>query len=859
MPGVPSIVAEYRTALAALLEHLIVDHRLSRLAFINGPRENPDAKSRWEVFQNVLTRHGLSVDESLVEDGMFTLAGGEDAVYRLIGKGAAFDGVVCANDAMALGALEALRALGHLVPRDLALTGFDDVVQSRISSPALTTIRQPIDAMAALAVRTVYDQLCGRQVPERVELPCEFLPRKSCGCTRLANERSIRPSPLATSGPAEFVAGHSARLAKLLERAVRVHRNVYAEWAAPLVESLISELRGNKEMFLVALEELLDRSAVHNDIFEDFQAAITLLREELGPIMSPELESLWHDARRLVAVANTRAHVRQRMELDRAYSTLLHCGEQLSTALTADRLRGILAEELPRMGVANAFLYLRKKANKQDLEPFFGVCNGRSLDVDSASFDVRELVPSDPQLDQHRHSWFVLPLTFESESLGVAVLEFESGLTHCEMLREQIGTALNNIELHAEIVRRTALHERSVQERLATADRMRSLSLLAGGVAHDLNNALGPLVALPDIIGTELDELMQNEGLQAPMIRADLTVIKAASLRAARTIRDLLTLGRQGHTEKETFDLNVAIANWFENENPHRNSPADRRSEIILELASAPLAIYASEAHVIRAIANLVQNALEALDGQGRVTLSTYQQVLPKGASGFEAIDPGDYVVVAVTDTGNGIVREDLPRVFEPFFSKKRLDDTSGSGLGLAIVHGVVKEHNGFVDVRSVVGKGTEFLLYFRRAHEPPRESARGPSRPVQAVRILVIDDDPVQLRTATRVLSRQGHSVIAMSSGLAAYAEFVKAVESSRNGQPPIDVVIVDMLLNEDEDGLTIFQKIKALFPSIHGIVVSGHSPTERTLAAVNGGLGWLSKPYTAAGLAESVKRVLG
>ena len=196
----------------------------------------------------------------------------------------------------------------------------------------------------------------------------------------------------------------------------------------------------------------------------------------------------------------TRAHVRQRIELDIAYSRLLHSGEQFSTALNADSLRATLAEELPSMDIMNATISLRMRDKPQRLEPFFCLRNGKMLDVSVPDSDAQELLPPGVLPDNQRHSWFVLPLIFESEPLGVVVLEIESGLTVYEMLREQISTALKNIALHAEIVNKTAQHERSVQERLATTERMRSLSVLAGGVAHDLNNALGPLVALPDII-----------------------------------------------------------------------------------------------------------------------------------------------------------------------------------------------------------------------------------------------------------------------------------------------------------------------------------------------------------------------
>lgn len=583
LPGIPSIVAENRSAMNELVEHLVLEHHLRDVAFVGGPAQNPDAKLRRDVFQEVLLRHGLPIYEDLIVGGQFTPPGGEEAVYKLVRTGKTFDAIVCANDAMALGALEALRALGYHVPRDVVLTGFDDVVQSRISSPAMTTVRQPLDQMASLAVRTIFQQLSGRSVPDRVDLPCEFVPRKSCGCGGLAVERSIQPTPIAPTLPADYVSELSPRLVRLLERAVRVHRNVYADWAAPLVESLVLELNGHKEIFLSTLEELLDRTAIRNDIYEDFQAAVTLLRDELHQIVSPDLEALWHDARRLIAVANTRAHVRQRIELDIAYSRLLRSGEQFSTALNPNHLRQILGEELPGMEIKNAFVSQYATGKPTRLEPFFCLREGLRYDPGVVQFSAGELLPPGATLEGQRRNWFVLPLTFEAEQLGVAVLDFGSGLTVYEMLREQISTALMNIALHEEIVQKTTLHERSVQERLAATDRMQSLSVLAGGVAHDLNNALGPLVALPDVIAAELEALFRKHGLDAAAIKADLAVMKSASLRAARTIKDLLTLGRQGHASKELLDINAAIENWFSNENAPSSSTANRRVDVALD------------------------------------------------------------------------------------------------------------------------------------------------------------------------------------------------------------------------------------------------------------------------------------
>src|SRR5262249_51859401 len=148
----------------------------------------------------------------------------------------------------------------------------------------------------------------------------------------------------------------------------------------------------------------------------------------------------------------------------------------------------------------------------------------------------------------------------------------------------------------------------------------------------------------------------------------------------------------------------------------------------------------------------------------------------------------------------------ELGRLFEPFFSTKRVRDQSGTGLGLAIVHGVVKEHDGFIDVTSTRGGGTTFTLYLPLSAETllRMESERSPRG---SARILFVDDESIQLRTGTRVLTHLGYTVDALESGREACELFRKA--ASLGTESPYDLVILDMLLNEPEDGLQVFEHI--------------------------------------------------
>jgi CheY-like chemotaxis protein len=192
--------------------------------------------------------------------------------------------------------------------------------------------------------------------------------------------------------------------------------------------------------------------------------------------------------------------------------------------------------------------------------------------------------------------------------------------------------------------------------------------------------------------------------------------------------------------------------------------------------------------------------------------------------------------------------------VFEPFFSKKPVNETSGSGLGLAIVHGVVKEHDGFVDVVSAPNLGTTITLYLPLVDGQARKE-RVVVAPRGSARILIVDDEPIQLRTGRRVLTSLGYDVEVMDSGLAAIELFNDAAVS---GQSPFDLVIMDMVMGEALDGLQIIEQIQRLFPSQKVIVASGHAPVERAELAVQKDLTWLGKPYDMETLGNAVQKVL-
>jgi len=264
----------------------------------------------------------------------------------------------------------------------------------------------------------------------------------------------------------------------------------------------------------------------------------------------------------------------------------------------------------------------------------------------------------------------------------------------------------------------TALREaekekKELEARLQRAEKMEAIGSLAGGVAHDLNNILPSLISFPDVL---LMDLPEDSPLRKPVLS-----IKRSGERAAAIAQDLLTLARRAVPVKTPVNLNEVIIEYLESPEGNKLQSDYPNVQIEKDLDPGLRPILASPVHLSKTVMNLVLNAVEAIPEEGRVVLSTKIAQLKEGIKGYEMIEPGEYAVLSVSDTGVGISAQDVEKIFEPFYTKKTMG-RSGSGLGMAIVWGTVKDHRGHIDVQSAEGKGTTFDLYFPVAMEKPSE-----------------------------------------------------------------------------------------------------------------------------------------
>ena len=398
---------------------------------------------------------------------------------------------------------------------------------------------------------------------------------------------------------------------------------------------------------------------------------------------------------------------------------------------------------------------------------------------------------------------------------------------------------------HAKILSVRDLKERKELEfKLAQAQKMEALGVIAGGVAHDLNNILAGITSYPDLL---LMDLPDDSHLRKP-----LSTIRKSGEKAIATVQDLLTLARRGASVMETVNLNKLIQDYLDSPEHKKIKNHHENVSIITMFEAEELNIKGSPYHLNKTLMNLVLNAAEAMDKNGSISIITENRYMDNPVQGYEFIKEGDFVTLSITDTGSGIKRDDMENIFEPFYTKKKFG-RSGTGLGLPVVWGTVKDHNGFIDIQSTEGKGTTFTLYFPVTRDeilPQHRSMSLDEYRGNGENILVVDDVVEQRDIATMMLQKLGYNVTAVSSG----EEAVEYVSGHA-----VDLLILDMIMNPGIDGLETYRRILKIRPGQKAVITSGFSETQRVIKAQDlGASAYIKKPYFLEKLGTTVKRVL-
>ena len=381
---------------------------------------------------------------------------------------------------------------------------------------------------------------------------------------------------------------------------------------------------------------------------------------------------------------------------------------------------------------------------------------------------------------------------------------------------------------------------RKLEEQFRQSQKMEAIGQLAGGVAHDLNNIL-------TVVHMQLDLLKHGDPLTAIQSESVLDIEKA-SRRAADLTRQLLMFSRRQAAMKHDIDLNAVVTNI--------TKMLDRilGEDVSMQInyASRPLPVHADSGMLDQILLNLAVNSRDAMPTGGKLLIETAVVDIDEfAASQKNHARVGHFACLIVSDTGNGIPPEVLPRIFEPFFTTK--DIGKGTGLGLATVFGIVQQHNGWINAYSEVGKGSTFRIYLPLQKEAEEVVAEKSQELKGGNETILLVEDEQSLRVLVRnVLTRLGYHVLEATTGLNAVAVW-------KDHQHDIKLLLTDLVMPDGMTGKQLAEILVKENPQLKVIYTSGYS---RDFAGqgfpLQDGVNFLSKPFQAAKLAHAVRNSL-
>ncbi len=384
--------------------------------------------------------------------------------------------------------------------------------------------------------------------------------------------------------------------------------------------------------------------------------------------------------------------------------------------------------------------------------------------------------------------------------------------------------------------------QRKLEEQLRQAQKVEAIGRLAGGVAHDFNNMLSVILGYGENL---LEELPPDH----PM-RADVAEIVEAGRRSAGLTRQLLAFSRKQTLKPEVLDLNAVVRNLEK----MLGRLIGEDIELTFGLSREPAMALADPGQIEQVIMNLAVNARDAMPRGGRLTIQTGHAELDDDyARDHVGARPGNYVLLAVADTGCGMDKETRSMLFEPFFTTK--EKGKGTGLGLASVYGIVKQSGGNIWVYSEPGRGTTFKIYLPRTEAETVEKStpvRAEKATAEGVRILVVEDDKALRRLCERMLSRLGYRPVIAADG----ADALRRVEEKES---PPDLLMTDVVM-PDMSGPALAARLQQKWPDLKVLYMSGYTDSAIVHHGVlDPGVNFIEKPFTARDLADKVQRVLG
>ena len=403
----------------------------------------------------------------------------------------------------------------------------------------------------------------------------------------------------------------------------------------------------------------------------------------------------------------------------------------------------------------------------------------------------------------------------------------------CMLIRENVSAPKQ-----IRIVVSDITEQKKLEWRLWQAQKMESIAKLAGGIAHQFNNALFVIVATTDLLEMQVpNDEMTSEYFDS---------IKKSTARMTKLTRQLLAYARGGKYEVKDISLSVIVRNTL----PLLQHTLDPSIYVETNLPDDISKTKGDLTQLVMVLSILLSNAAEAIESEGHIKIACRNELITKeDAKAFPGLLPGPYVSLTVEDNGRGMNEETKRRVFEPFFTTKFL----GRGLGLAAAYGIVKNHGGWISIESQPDRGTSLCIYLPALREIEEKKAQRVFKELRkgTGTILLIEDELAVIETLRKLLERLGYNVLEAKTGK-------EAIRLARAYDGEIDLAILDVFL-PDMNGNKVYPLLKEFRPDLKVLVFSGYSiegPAQEILDA--GAHGFVQKPVSVEKLSEKLKELL-
>ncbi len=672
--GIPGVFTDSEDGLRQIVKHLLTEHSFRRLGFLGGPPGQQEAEARKAAFCSEMRLHGCEVDEDLFEYGDFTYNSGVAAARRLSAVWDRWEGLVCANDLMALGAKQVLNELGKKVPEDFILTGFDDFQPSE-----LTTVSQPVSAQSHAAAELLLKLCAGESVPQYTNINPQLVIRSSCSCR------------------AEVRQNH---LVKSLENS-KFEQSLQA-W---LDERLGQGSSEEGPRFLRDLESSVMGEANTEELSMNM-ARLLWLQQKLArtdPERHIKTSDILGRAYFLLAEAANGHLSRQAFDADLRAQRVRQINENLLRAQNLEEIAETMAKILPNIGFDSCWLslWVNPRHLKGPARLFLEwTKTGRSvLPEGGVQFSSGKLIPGG--IDRVKDRLMFIEVLYSHEPQGFVVFSANSaGSLLLDAVRSQISAAIERVRLWEERMQS--------ETQMIQSEKMAALGSLVAGVAHEINTPVGiGVTTASDLHQHTLDVLRAFDGNQLTktqfhqyltLIEEESRLIENNLLKAGDLIRSFKKIAvDQSHEEARRFELGPYI------------------KDIVLSLHSQwkvgghrcevecpeGLVLIGPPGTLAQILGNLISNAVfHGFDGRNGGVIRIVVWETPHGLR------------LEFSDNGQGIPSEHLDRIFEPFFTTKF--GRGGSGLGLHIVYNLMTQiWKGSISCVSAPGQGTKFVLDF--------------------------------------------------------------------------------------------------------------------------------------------------